>query len=413
MEKNLIEEILNPNIKNIDIYNYYGYIDKNIPELLKLKSINLSASNNLFMNTNQILKRINDIKDISTGEKLKLQLAAFLHKVGLPDYLKQNPKDKEFLNNHCKLSSLIARQIMQRLVIPYKFYSEACLLIERNYLPKNFKSLYARINSFKKLALEINLKSLYHLALSDIRFTSFENKDYLENNIENFRNYCTQMKIFGREPNCYLSKNRISELMKTDNDKIIRKLQNETIYFQLKSVIKNEKQAVEWIKKTPSENYSTIYITIGIAGCGKTTWINKNLTEVDVVSMDKMRKRLLDDKLDQSENRYVFLYSYKSLLNFIGSKKDVIWDATSCTRKSRDKIIRISRNLGAYIILVFFDIPLDEIKKRNKSRKETVDDRVIERQFNLLEFPRKYEADEIWIIDKENNKEKFTIEYNQ
>jgi predicted kinase len=131
-----------------------------------------------------------------------------------------------------------------------------------------------------------------------------------------------------------------------------------------------------------------VYLLIGTPGCGKSTWIsNQNFpsTETTIVSMDDIREELTGDTSDQSKNAQVASIAKsryeKALENEVAI---VVWDATNAQRKYRRALIDLAKNNGYEVVGVWFDIPLELSKIRNKKRKRVVPDEVIDRMYKSL-----------------------------
>lgn len=146
----------------------------------------------------------------------------------------------------------------------------------------------------------------------------------------------------------------------------------------------------------------TIYITSGVSGSGKSTYIkNHNL---DSVSTDE----LVEDYAKENGFNYTQAFDdiqkknlfgtfnsifYDNIVDNLNNGKDFVIDRTSLnafTRKSLIDLIK-SNSTDVEIVVVYFDIPKDTILKRLADREaktgKGIPEYVIEKQFENFEKP--------------------------
>ncbi len=142
-----------------------------------------------------------------------------------------------------------------------------------------------------------------------------------------------------------------------------------------------------------------LVITIGVAGSGKSTFISKNFPEHTRVSMDEARGKFALDPGDPQQSRLAYLYCLPVLDEVLSAGKSAVWDATALSSSSRKGVLEIARKHNARTTAVFFDLPFDEISRRNRGRRRVVPLRAITEQFRQLEPPHRWEFDKIIIVD--------------
>lgn len=137
---------------------------------------------------------------------------------------------------------------------------------------------------------------------------------------------------------------------------------------------------------------------IGVPGSGKSTWI-KNHADSSAMVLST------DDKIEAAARAQGKTYSevfkdeikaanvgmQNDLIRALRDGRDIIWDQTNITRKSRrDKLTRIPHNYEK--IAVFFPTPLD-LKQRLASRPgKEIPEPVVLSMINQLEPPSKEEG---------------------
>lgn len=115
------------------------------------------------------------------------------------------------------------------------------------------------------------------------------------------------------------------------------------------------------IKRQP-----TAYVMVGLPGSGKSTWIENNLPDVEVVSRDIIRVEIgkaksVDDKKvlsKEDENRVTDL-ERKRMRELAEAGKDFIVDDTNIRIRFRKPLIEFLRSLGCKIVIVNMNTPVD------------------------------------------------------
>ena len=144
---------------------------------------------------------------------------------------------------------------------------------------------------------------------------------------------------------------------------------------------------------------ANFYMTIGIPGCGKSTYFEDNFdNEVVYISSDKLREELLGDVNDQSKNSLIFNEMYKRTIAALNNGKDVYYDATNLRRKKRVNLLKQLPECNKFAII--FAIPFEVCCARNNARDRVVPQDVMERMYRSFEPPYFAEGfDEIGVVD--------------
>ncbi len=122
----------------------------------------------------------------------------------------------------------------------------------------------------------------------------------------------------------------------------------------------------------------TIVITVGLPGSGKSTSL-KHLGIVPL-SSDLMRLLLADDPTDQSLHYRVFVTIRYLLRQRLALSRPVTYvDATNLTPSERRPYVRIARLYGCAIEALYFDVPLETCRERNRRRRRIVPEEALER----------------------------------
>ncbi|MDQ6665588.1 MAG: AAA family ATPase [Acidobacteriota bacterium] len=120
-----------------------------------------------------------------------------------------------------------------------------------------------------------------------------------------------------------------------------------------------------------------IVITAGLPGSGKSTWLAR--LGVNAISSDAIRQMLADDITDQTIHARVFATVRYILRHRIAIGRPLTYvDATHSTVEERRPYINIGRSYGCDVEAVFFDVPLEICRQRNRLRERKVPDEAME-----------------------------------
>lgn len=109
---------------------------------------------------------------------------------------------------------------------------------------------------------------------------------------------------------------------------------------------------------------------------------------VRALSSDAVRGLLADDETDQSIHREVFATMRYLLRRRLGLSRLVTYiDATHLTPRERRPYIKMGETYGCAVEAVFFDVPLEVCRERNRRRERVVPEDVLDRMAAKLVPP--------------------------
>jgi protein phosphatase len=140
-----------------------------------------------------------------------------------------------------------------------------------------------------------------------------------------------------------------------------------------------------------------LIILVGPPASGKSTWGKKFAQEnnIERVSTDEIRGQIGSGEADQSVSAAAFGIARRKVADALRNEKSVIIDATSVNKKSRKDWIKIGRDFDAYIVAIAFEVPTDELYRRDAQRDRHVGPEIIDRFVAKYERPTTQEVDKV------------------
>jgi len=138
---------------------------------------------------------------------------------------------------------------------------------------------------------------------------------------------------------------------------------------------------------------STLYITVGLPGSGKSTYVKNFIKDKDIeyLSSDSLRAVYGKSEEDQTVTPLVFGHIKRKVDELLKDGKNVLVDATSVNRKERSDYINTAKKYGAKVVAIVFKMDRQGLIDRNKKRGEqggrVVPDFVIDKMLNKFEEP--------------------------
>ncbi|HYP14067.1 MAG TPA: ATP-binding protein [Bryobacteraceae bacterium] len=136
----------------------------------------------------------------------------------------------------------------------------------------------------------------------------------------------------------------------------------------------------------PPDATPRLIILVGLPGSGKSSWARQQ--GFTALSSDTMRFWLADNEDDQTIHREVFATLRYLIRRRLELRRPVtLVDATNLTRGERRTYIKLAQVHGCRAEAVFFDVPVELCKQRNRARTRVVPDEVIEAMSSRLTAP--------------------------
>ena len=134
-----------------------------------------------------------------------------------------------------------------------------------------------------------------------------------------------------------------------------------------------------------------IILMVGLPGSGKSTWLERQ--GITPLSSDAVRHLLADDTTNQTIHPRVFQTLRYMLRHRLAiGRPETHIDATHLTPDERRPYIQIARWYGCEIEAVFFDVPLEVCRERNRARSRIVPDEAMQSMAAKLSPPTAQEG---------------------
>lgn len=127
---------------------------------------------------------------------------------------------------------------------------------------------------------------------------------------------------------------------------------------------------LDQLQKRAVERYGSpsLVVLIGPPGAGKTTWLDRNLSEAVRVDLEQIRR---EPDADRGE---VITKAINKTFSLLRDGKLVAFDSTAIRSQFRERLRGVAREVGVPVHAVVFDVPLDDLLAAQISRKYPVPD---------------------------------------
>ncbi|HEV3146410.1 MAG TPA: AAA family ATPase [Gemmataceae bacterium] len=302
-------------------------------------------------------------------ERRILFTAALLHDVAKPACLRTEQDGRISARGHSWRGAIMARRILWRMNLPFAWREQVAALVRHHLVPLY---LIEREDPLR-LAIEVSQTARCdHLAIlseSDARGRICPEPDKLLRNIARFAEFCQEKQCFERR-----------YPFPSDHARFL--------YFHNTS---------EQPDCGAEEQFPCVVVLMsGLPGSGKDFWLQKNLQEWPIISLDELRQEL---GIMPNEPQGAVLNKARDLAReHLRARRSFVWNATNLSRQVRQECVRFYSEFGAKVRIVYREVPADRLFAQNRQRRNRVPVSVIERMLDRWEVPDCTEAQRVDLI---------------
>ena len=326
---------------------------------------------------------------IKAEERLVLVLAAALHDIAKPLTTRTRfieGRERITSPGHAnKGRSYIAYKLLGLGVAP-ETARQVMALVGHHHDPKQLVKRDAPRSRYTRLARLAPLHQLYWLEQADLRGRMSKDLNEQLDTLELFGLIAKELGLWNtRDPyqdwRAFIEGKLESFPQATQNLVVanaIRDYEQGLIYTPEEALARSYRYR---------DAYASLVVTCGPSGAGKSSWVQKNYSHYELISLDQLRLELTGKREDQSMNGQVIQLARERLKDCFRNHRDVVWDATNLVRAQRNSVLQTGFDYGASVTLAVFHLPEMLIVQQNSEREHPVPVQVLGRQLGNLDFP--------------------------
>ena len=365
------------------MYNF-EYIKKTFPNVEKeLENTPQDkywhAEGNVSIHTEMVLKELHScpfyLKLDQNSQKI-LSYAAFFHDHGKPDTtIFEDGHTRS--PNHSQVGAKKTRNLLYNLGYDFAFRESVATLIRYHGYPIHFYKHEEKESI--RVSLQVNNELLYILAKADIKGRITDPKENEETlmNVDYFKEICEKLECF-KTPKHFESNKQRVHFLKTG-----------ILYLPFEDQTK-----------------STVYLMSAIPRAGKDTYIKENFPELEVISLDNLRKKYKYKNGDKKGLGRIVQEAKKTAKEYMAKGIDFVWNATNTSLAMRTSLISLFQEYKATVNIIYIERDIKDILRDNNSCEDSeyVPEKYIKDLFKGIDIPDISEADTIkYIINGEEN----------
>ena len=296
----------------------------------------------------------------------RLFWATILHDVGKPATTRHEADGRITSRGHSGVGARIARRLLWEVGAPFAWREEICNLISCHQSPF---WLYEREDP-SRMAAEMSwicdTRDLCLHATADARGRRCADALELFDGIALARLIFQEIGAWGTPFPFANDESRVAALSRSDRD----------------------------LHHAAHEEFScTATLMCGLPGAGKDTWLAAHGGDLEVISLDDMRRAA---GISHADNQGRIIQAAREAARVhLRAGRDFAWNATNLTRQSRAMLTGLFRDYGARIRIVYVEVAPKVLRSQNETRDAVVPREAMSRAIDRLEVPTRIEAHEV------------------
>lgn len=349
-------------------------IEREFPEISGLRAVLQNpifhGEGNVWEHTRRVcdaLISFPEWQELKREEKGILYLAALFHDIGKKRCTKL--EDGKIISpRHAIMGAKMFRESWYlnysvKFEISFSVREEAAFLIRFHGLPLLFLEKKEIDRELLRARECVRFSLLYLLGKADGEGRICENQMQVKQTMEYFKEYAKEIE-------CFEEKVSFANLF------------TRWRYFKGGNVWREQELF--------DETEFPVYLMMGLPLSGKDTYIEQNLSEIPMVSLDVLREEM---KILPTESSAPVVARAKEMAKgYLRKKQAFVWNATNITFDIRTRIEGLCEKYGARVILIYLEAPYEELLKRNEIRERKVPAVVIENMIHKMDMPEPIEC---------------------
>lgn len=327
------------------------------------------AEGNVAVHTQMVLAALENqagFQQLGPQEKEILWASALLHDVEKYSTTVFEEDGSISSKGHAKKGAIKARQLLYRdLPTPFHIREQIVALVRHHGLPIWLFEKPDPLKALVMASMDLNTEWLALLARADMLGRVCADQEAMLYRIDCFEEFCREQGCWGQ------ARPFVSE------DARMYYLQKEDAY---PDYVPFDTPLME------------VVLMSGLPGAGKDTFIKKNFPEMEVISLDDIRKEWGIKPTDKSGNGRVIQEAKERARVLLRKRKGFVWNATNTTSQMRMQLIELFSTYKAKVHVVYIESPYEELFRQNRGREAIVPDQVLEKLVHKLEVPALWEA---------------------
>lgn len=315
--------------------------------------------------------KLDKFQELNDHEKLILTVSAIMHDIGKVETTRIE-EDGIHAPRHAIRGSVMARKILWKLGVEFSTREIICNLIKFHMKPSHMFDNNNYDRKIVEIASSVKCRYLGILCNSDALGRIANDLKEAEQKVLMFEERSKELKCFDNPYKFHNDHTRVQYFNK-QNKNLTDAIYDDTSF--------------------------TVTMMSGLPASGKDYWIQKNIPDQPMISLDEIRNRI---GVGPEENQAPVIRDAKEQAKkLLGKKISFVYNATNLSRDLRSQSLALMRPYNPYIKIVYVEVPQSIQADRNAKRKETkVPDYAIDDMLNRWEIPDLTEAHEIIHIIK-------------
>ncbi|MEO1053121.1 MAG: AAA family ATPase [Bacteroidota bacterium] len=330
------------------------------------------AEGNVEIHTRMVLEALLSLPEYQALSEQKqhiLAASALLHDVEKRSTTVRQPDGRLTSHGHAKKGEFTARRLLyQQIPTPFIIRETVAKLVRYHGLPLWALDKPNPQKAVIQASLEVDTYMLAILAKADVMGRICQDADDLFYRIELFKSLCEENDCLGKP--------------KQFKSPVAR-----WHYF-------NKEEASPDYDVFDDTKFEVVVMS-ALPGSGKDTYLQQHLSDWPVVSPDQIRRAMRIKPTDKSGNGKVIQQAKEEARVLMRKQQSFVWNATNITKQMRSQLVDSFRAYGAYVKVIYVEVPYPELVKQNGNREHIVPIDVMQKMVGKLEVPSPVEAHEV------------------